>query len=203
MMINNIFRDLIAKGIVVVYLDNIFIFTRTIKPLEEWRYFLEEVANPVEIWTDYKNLEYFMTTKKLNHQQVYWSLYLVRFNFIFCYYPEQSMGKPDALLWRLDHSNGSSNNKNMVLFHLEFLAIYILERVEFTGVEQNILSEVYKDNCSRDLKEPVTKATQELQCSMTKIVYSLEWSNVDGLLCFQEKIYMLWTLNLYRKIVLL
>jgi len=31
MIIKNIFRDLIAKGIVVVYLDDILIFTRTIK----------------------------------------------------------------------------------------------------------------------------------------------------------------------------
>jgi len=30
-MMNNIFRDLIAKGIVVVYLDNILIFTRTVE----------------------------------------------------------------------------------------------------------------------------------------------------------------------------
>jgi len=28
-MMNNIFRDLIAEGIMVVYLDNILIFTRT------------------------------------------------------------------------------------------------------------------------------------------------------------------------------
>jgi len=37
--------------------------------LEEWRYFLEEVAHLVEIWTDHKNLEYFMTTKKFNYHQ--------------------------------------------------------------------------------------------------------------------------------------
>jgi len=38
-MINNIFRDLITKGIVVVYLDDIFIFTRTIKQYTKaiWR----------------------------------------------------------------------------------------------------------------------------------------------------------------------
>jgi len=29
MMMNNIFRDLIAEGIMVVYLDNILIFTQT------------------------------------------------------------------------------------------------------------------------------------------------------------------------------
>ena len=37
--------------------------------LEEWRYFLEEATHPVEIWTDHKNLEYFMTAKKLNYCQ--------------------------------------------------------------------------------------------------------------------------------------
>jgi len=34
--------------------------------LEEWRHFLEGATHPVEIWTDHKNLEYFMTAKKLN-----------------------------------------------------------------------------------------------------------------------------------------
>jgi len=34
--------------------------------LEEWRYFLEGARHLVEIWTDHKNLEYFMTAKKLN-----------------------------------------------------------------------------------------------------------------------------------------
>jgi len=37
-----------------------------IRALEEWRHFLEGAWHPVEIWTDYKNLEYFMMAKKLN-----------------------------------------------------------------------------------------------------------------------------------------
>jgi len=37
--------------------------------LEEWRHFLEGACYPVEIWTDHKNLEYFMMAKKLNHRQ--------------------------------------------------------------------------------------------------------------------------------------
>jgi hypothetical protein len=36
--------------------------------LEEWRHFLEGAQHKVEIWTDHKNLEYFMTAKKLNHR---------------------------------------------------------------------------------------------------------------------------------------
>jgi len=34
--------------------------------LEEWRHFLEGARHLVEIWTDHKNLEYFITAKKLN-----------------------------------------------------------------------------------------------------------------------------------------
>jgi len=47
-----------------------------IHALEEWRHFLEGARHLVEIWTDYKNLEYFMTAKKLNRRQACWSLYL-------------------------------------------------------------------------------------------------------------------------------
>jgi hypothetical protein len=37
-----------------------------VRALEEWRHFVEGAEHQVEIWTDHKNLEYFMTTKKLN-----------------------------------------------------------------------------------------------------------------------------------------
>ena len=37
--------------------------------LEEWRHFLEGATYLVEIWTNHKNLEYFITAKKLNRRQ--------------------------------------------------------------------------------------------------------------------------------------
>jgi len=42
-----------------------------IRTLEEWRHFLEGAQHPVEIWTDHKNLEYFMIAKKLNCHQAH------------------------------------------------------------------------------------------------------------------------------------
>src|SRR6202040_2531558 len=45
-----------------------------IRALEEWRHFLEGARHKFEIWTDHKNLEYFMSAKKLNRRQVRWSL---------------------------------------------------------------------------------------------------------------------------------
>ena len=83
--------------------------------LEEWRHFLEGVTHPVEIWTDHKNLEYFMMAKKLNRHQARWSLHLARFDFLLYHRPRCTMGKPDALSRRADHGNRASDNENVVL----------------------------------------------------------------------------------------
>jgi len=85
-----------------------------IRVLEEWRHFLEEATHPVEIWTDHKNLEYFMTAKKLNRRQAHWSLHLARFDFLLHHRPGRTMGKLDALSRRADHGNRASNNENIV-----------------------------------------------------------------------------------------
>ena len=68
-----------------------------IHTLEEWRHFLEGAQHLVEIWTDHKNLEYFMTAKKLNCHQARWSLYLAHFDFKLIYCLGCSMGRPDTL----------------------------------------------------------------------------------------------------------
>ena len=40
-----------------------------IRGLENWRHLLKGIRFRFEIWTDYKNLEYFMKTQKLNRRQ--------------------------------------------------------------------------------------------------------------------------------------
>ena len=40
-----------------------------IRCLEAWRHFLEGTTVKFKIWTDHKNLEYFMKTQKLNKRQ--------------------------------------------------------------------------------------------------------------------------------------
>jgi len=64
---------------------------------------------------DHKNLEYFMTAKKLNRRQAHWSLYLARFDFKLTYRPGHSIGKPDVLSWRPDHGKGTSDNEDVIL----------------------------------------------------------------------------------------
>jgi len=40
-----------------------------IRCLEAWRYYLEGAKLEFEIWTDHKNLQYFITSQKLNRRQ--------------------------------------------------------------------------------------------------------------------------------------
>jgi len=133
-----------------------------IRALEEWRHFLEEATHLVEIWTDHKNLKYFMMAKKLNRRQARWSLHLARFDFLLHHHPGRTIGKLDALSRRADHGNGASDNENVVLLRPEFLAVRTLEGVELTGVEQKILSDIRKGNWNRDQEEPIAKAAREL-----------------------------------------
>src|ERR1700688_4173035 len=59
--------------------------------------FLEGAEHGFEGWTDHKNLEYFMSAKKLNCRQARWSLFLARFDFLLHHRPGKTMGKSDAL----------------------------------------------------------------------------------------------------------
>jgi len=133
-----------------------------IHTLEEWRHFLEGAQHPVEIWTDHKNLEYFMTAKKLNRRQAHWSLYLARFNFKLIYRPGRSMGKPDALSQKLDHGKGTSNNEDVVLLRPELIVVRALEGLHLEGLEQDMLREIRQGNQRGNQEEPVAKVAREL-----------------------------------------
>jgi len=66
-----------------------------VRGLEAWRHLLEGAQFKFEIWTDYKNLEYFMKAQKLNWRQAKWALYLSQFDFILKHVAGTKMGKAD------------------------------------------------------------------------------------------------------------
>jgi hypothetical protein len=65
--------------------------------LEHWRPELEGTALPIQILTDHKALEFFMTSKKLTRRQARWALTLANYNFQIAYRPGKANGKADAL----------------------------------------------------------------------------------------------------------
>src|SRR3979490_1952118 len=52
------------------------------RALGEWRHYLQGTRQPFELWTDHKNLEYFMMARKLNRRQARWSLELADYDFV-------------------------------------------------------------------------------------------------------------------------
>jgi len=95
-----------------------------VRCLEAWRYFLEETTIRFEIWTDHKNLEYFMKAQKLNRRQARWALYLSRFDFMLKHVPGSRMGKTDSLSRRLDWEVGvERDNKGKILVKSKWLEV--------------------------------------------------------------------------------
>ena len=71
-----------------------------VKSFKTWRPELASVDRPVKVYTDYKNLEHFMTTKQLNRRQARWAEFLSEFNFKISYRPGKQGEKPDVLTRR-------------------------------------------------------------------------------------------------------
>ena len=113
-----------------------------VRALEEWRHFLEGAKHQVEIWTDHKNLEYFMSAKKLNWRQARWSLLLARFDFLLHHHLGKTMGKSDALSQRSDHRSRLDNNQNLTLLTPGLFAVRALEGLQVVGEEKDILKEI-------------------------------------------------------------
>lgn len=67
-----------------------------VRCLEEWDADLRSVKE-FQIRTDHKNLEYFMTARKLTERQIRWSLMLSRYNFSIMYIPGKTNVRADAL----------------------------------------------------------------------------------------------------------
>jgi hypothetical protein len=71
-----------------------------IKALEEWRPECEGAEHTLQLITEHKNLEYFMSKKHLNRRQARWAQFLSRFDYEIVYRPGKSNGKADALTRR-------------------------------------------------------------------------------------------------------
>jgi hypothetical protein len=73
-------------------------FFAIIDAFEEWCHLLERAQHTTTVYTDYKNLEYFMSVQVLNQRQARWNVSLSCFDFVITYRPGNLQRKHDALL---------------------------------------------------------------------------------------------------------
>ena len=154
-----------------------------IRCLEAWRHYLEGAKLEFEIWTDHKNLQYFMMSQKLNHRQARWALYLSQFNFALKHVPGKSMGKADGLSRRPDWQEGvEKDNKDQKLIKPEWI------RGVETIIEEGNLKERIRRAQEGDKK--VVKAVEELKRAGIKTLKDEEWEIEDGLVMKEGRIYV-------------
>jgi len=67
-----------------------------------WHHYLKGSQHQINIATDHKNLEYFLTMKMLTQHQAHWSEYLSAFHLSIHFHPGKLGAKPDTLT---HHSN--------------------------------------------------------------------------------------------------
>jgi len=58
--------------------------------MKHWQYYLEESKKPIQVLTNYKNLEAFITTKVLTRQQAHWAEILAEYDFILSHVPSKN-----------------------------------------------------------------------------------------------------------------
>ena len=139
-----------------------------VRGLEAWRHFLEEVVKKFEIWTDHKNLEYFIKAQKLNRRQARWVLYLSRFDFVLKHVPGSKMGKADSLSRRPDWEIGvERDNEDKTLVKPEWLKVRKTERIEVIVDGVDLLEEVKKSKVKDD---KVVKAVEEMKRAGVKML---------------------------------
>lgn len=67
-----------------------------------WRSMLQSTCEPIQVFSDHKALEYFMSSKVLTRRQARWSEILSEYDFRIVYRPGKQSQKPDALSRRDD-----------------------------------------------------------------------------------------------------
>ena len=157
-----------------------------IRELENWRHLLEGACLKFKIWTDHKNLEYFMKAQKLNRRQAQWALYLSRFNFTLKHVSGTKMGKADGLSRRPDWKVGvDRDNKNQVVIKGNW--IHSLQKVVIEGSEVEILEKIKK---ARSKDEDVVRVVEEMKKMRVKELRGNEWQIEGELVLKGGKVYV-------------
>ena len=142
------------------------------RALADWRRYLHGSTTPFEIYTDHKNLQYFMTNQKLNRRQARWSLELAEFNFTLIHKPGTSMICADALSRRPDHDKGENDNIDMTLLKPEHI-----RRVEVSYEASTLVEDIKKHKTTLD---DVWNKHRNLH----------GWTYEDGVVCWYNRIYV-------------
>jgi transposase InsO family protein len=154
-----------------------------IKALEEWQIFLEGTPQPITVFTDHRNLEYWRKSRSFNRRHARWRLYLADFNFEIHFRPGKQSGKPDALSRRSDHTDVPPKAEVMIP---DKLFANIAKEEQDAPLQEQIKIEQQKDPSLDDIIEFLIVKQENAPPSIRRAYadYRLD----DEILLFQDKI---------------
>lgn len=85
-----------------------------VRSFKQWRAELHSSPFKIEVFTDHKALEYFMSSKALNARQARWAELLAEYDFIIKYRPGKSNTVADTLTRREQDTQSQNKTKAMV-----------------------------------------------------------------------------------------
>jgi transposase InsO family protein len=178
-----------------------------VRAFEEWRSELEGAGVPVEVLSDHKNLQSFMTTKRLNRRQARWSEFLSRFNFRLIYRPGAQGGKPDALTRRSSDCPQGEDDERQMHQHQTILRpenvspgmapislhqnTVVPETHEEPSLEELITKAYERDPIPSRVIEALRKQERRLPQDLTRLKLSLaDCTEQDGRLLVRHRLYV-------------
>ena len=149
--------------------------------LKQWQQYLIG-SDQFEIWTNYKNLEYFKKLQKLNRHQARWMTELQEYDFQLVYKPGNSQKKVDTLSRRPDHSQRKDDNEDQTVLKEEWFRNLTIQEGEF-----------WKE------VEEAEEFTEEVQGAIERSEEGWRWK--ERVILWKERIYVSDSATLWEEIV--
>ena len=149
---------------------------------KQWRVYLKESRHQIQVYTDHKNLLYFMITKVLNRRQIRWSKKLSSYNFNIQYQKKSENLKIDVLSRRADHMTDRSqvnqtilqqNQNDFIVYNKQNAATL---RIYNKDLEKRIKLKLVKNSVTQNIIE--------------NIADNANFEIINEILTFQDLIYV-------------
>ena len=136
-----------------------------VESVREWRVYLEGARFTIDIVTDHKNLQYFLTTKALNRRQARWAEMLGSYDFTISYRPGNQNTKADLLSRRVDYiPEGTKANNgplNAPLLRPDQLKLYatgdkVVEEASMPSLDPKTNVETLSEDSNPESQSPTT-----------------------------------------------
>ncbi len=150
---------------------------------KQWKVYLKESRHQVQVYTDHKNLLYFMIMKVLNWKQVKWLKELSSYNFQIQYRKKSENSKINVLSRRANHMTDKSqvnqtilqeNSDNSIVYNKQNAATL---RINNRDLEKRVKLELAKNSVAQDI--------------IKNIENNVNFEIINEILTFQDLIYIL------------